>query len=334
MKFADFPGATGTTMEALGEHLNTRPAPQYLDVPLSSLRFGEDGAVEQNGSRFPVTSVGVRGISRRIQGPPFYYLEHAPTDIAVRNLNYFLPSADGNIRLVIEGDVLVGAVPASYEPVRHEILVDALTHVKKGFELHSWRCGNEGLSMRFTSPEFTFEPKEGDELRAGVDVSNPDCDRGRGLDVTGTIFRMICSNGAVVPEVTFRRRLSGAGWRKPEELALHAVGYFEDACRETVQQSGAVSALVDIPIREFDPTDEQECKRELKPAADLIRCPGGLRLSLAEVLRTEDQSLFGFYNAVTRLGRDAAEPKLQHTLERCGFRVVERQGELAEILAP
>lgn len=334
MKFTEFPSETGDTMEGLETYLGTRDEPQYIDVPLSSLRFSEEGALEQNGARFPVTSVGVRGISRKLNGAPFYYLERAPTDIAVRNLNYFLPSADGNIRLVIEKDVLVGAVPANYEPVKHGLLVDALARIRDGFDLQGWRCDNDGLFMRFTSSEFSFEPQEGDILRAGVDVSNPDCDRGKGLDVTGAIFRMICSNGAVIPEVTFRRRLSGSGWRKPEELALHAVGYFEEACRETLQQSGAVSELVDIPIRTFDPTDERECRRELKPAASLIRCPGSLTVSLAEALRTEDPSLFGFYNAVTRLGRDAAEPKLQRTLERCGFRVVERRGELAEMLAP
>ncbi len=333
MKFADFPSASGKTMTELQTHLATRSDAQYLDVPISSLRFGEDGSVGHNGSRYPITSTGVRGISRPLKGAPFYFIEHAPTDIAVENLNYFLPASQGNIRLVIENDVCVGAVPANYEPVRHPVLVDALTHADQGFELQNWRCGNEGLFLRYTSPEFAFEPKEGDELRAGVDVRNPDCDRGRGLDVTGQIFRLVCSNGMVIPEITFRRRLTGSGWRKPEELALHAVGYFQDACTETMQQSGAISALVDVPIKEFDPSDEQECKREIKPAVEMIRCPGSLSLSLAEVLRTEDRTLFGFYNAVTRLGRDAAEPKLQHTLERCGFRVVERQGELAELLA-
>lgn len=336
MKFTEFTSAKGATIEELEAYLDTRGEAQYADVPISSLVFTDDGKVQLNGTGtpLPITSVGVRGISRRLKGAPFYYLERAPTDIAVQNLNYFLPSADGNIRMVLEKDVVVGAVPANYEPVRHGLLVEALARIKEGFDLHGWRCGNEGLFLRFTSPEFVIEPKKGDELRAGVDVSNPDCDRGKGLDVTGNIFRLICSNGAVIPEVTFRRRLSGSGWRKPEELALHAVGYFEDACRETIQQSGAVSGLVDIPIRTFDPTDERECKRELKPATNLIRCPGGLRVSLAEALRTEDETMFGFYNAVTRLGRDAAEPKLQHTLERCGFRVVERQAQLAEILAP
>jgi hypothetical protein len=327
MRFVQGHIASGTNLQDLVETISIRSR-EYIVAPLSDLEFGEQGQLRHAGLEYGLTRLAAHRLGGKV-GIPGSFIDKGPSDIIAWNFNQFLPNARGTVQLALEGSTVVGILPERARPVPLDILVECVTDVEPRLDLARWDLVDQGLRMRFTSPALLVEPRVGDIVRAGVDVWDYENDGGS-LGVSGALFRLVCSNGAVVPEVNFNGEIRREGWREPHAVVMAAVGYFQEA----VQQANLFGqGLTDLTNHRFElPTDGDERSRVLRPAIRVVGIPGRFSESVANALVTEEQTAYGFYNAVTRLGRDAVAIEDRRRFERAGYLTVTRSEQLVTAL--
>lgn len=327
MRTFGYKGDSGKTLEQLQASLVNR-AREYYVTPISDLRVdGDSGELVWGHARMQMTPFAAGKLAHRVDLPGAF-IQRAPTDIAATNFNRFLPGAQGNVKLAVEhidnAPVVVGLLAENSNPVPLEALVDHFATVgKNGLDDGGWHIDDNGLMVRFTSPNLVAEPKVGDIVRAAVDIRDYENDTGL-IDVNGALFRLACSNGAVVPIVSFGGRLRREQWREPHAVIGAAAGYFDEAIKGVGGFVVGINELPHMPLAL--PDGGRERSRALRAADAVVSIGRGYDESVSEAIRAEEDTVFGFYNAVTRLGRDAKDRSARQKFERAGFNAVVKRG--------
>jgi hypothetical protein len=310
--------AAGTDIPSLVAALAGRER-SYLTVPLSELRVEDDGRVSCAGTTLGLTRLAAHRLGGRV-GLPGRFIDAAPSDIIAWNFNWFLPTARGTVQLAVEGDTVVGVLPERARPVPADLLVDEVAHVQPHVDMAGWALDDRGLHLRFVSPDLASEPRVGDIVRAGVDLwDNENLDGS--LAVNGALFRLACTNGAIVPEINFNRELRREMWREPHAVVMAAAGFFQETVEQVSGFGERLRGLTQLPLEL--PVDPDLRERVLRrPASRPLGIPRSLVPALADAVVAEEPTVYGLYNAVTRLGRDAAAPDVRRRLERAGYLTV------------
>lgn len=334
MRLLDYRGGSGKTLEDLRTHISDR-AREYLVCPISDLTVdGDSGELVRDNLRMMMTPFAASKLAHRVSLPGSF-IKRAPNDLAAVNFNRFLPNAQGNVMLAIEhvenAPVVVGVLPPSANPIPLETLVEHFGNDTRGLDDGGWHHDDGGLLMRFTSPKLVAQPKVGDIVRAAVDIHDFENDTGL-IDVTGALYRLVCGNGATTKAVTFGGRLRKEAWREPHAVLAAAAGYFEETLNGV---GGYVRGLEELPNMEFVVPDEgSRRQRVIRRANAVVGVPGPMLESVSEAFRAEEPTMFGFHNALTRLGRDAKDRTTRASFERAGFNVItKREHVMAAVLA-
>lgn len=297
----------------------------YFETPLSALRVDPaEGGVSLLGDTYTLTGTSLAQLCRELKVPAAY-IASAPNDLAAENLNYLLPSARRNVQLVIRGeDQLMGIMSSQYQPVGPAALIERAA-ARSGMNLSGWSLDDAGLRMRSIVPTHVVEPKVGDIVRLGVDLLWQPNDRE--IDANGVLERLVCTNGATMPvDQYIARTLRKERWKEAEAR----LGLLFDNVDLAIAEAGRIStSLSELPSIELPVPDEPE-EREpwIKPYLSVMRVPGTYALSVSDALRAEDASLFGLYNAVTRLGRDSSTSDVRRVFERAGYEVLRQVEKL------
>jgi hypothetical protein len=159
--------------------------------------------------------------------------------------------------------------------------------------------------MREVGPE--------DQVKAGVALraSGPD------ISVSPYIFRVICSNGAIMAHVLDTQHIV-----QPEMMIVSEI---ETALRSTIQMCGSEDLFVAA-------AEQMQAARDMQPDLALSMMPHLSRLSRTQIERvmdvvfnqwakSNDRSRFGLMNAITALARDTADPEARWRLEELGARI-------------
>lgn len=328
MQFAPFPVQSGAdNFASLQTYLTSRDRDQMI-LPLSTLEVMNDGSLDVGGDSMFMTKFAVKNLAGLCQIPPSYMLK-SPDENAMQNFNFFLPSQKGNVQIiteVIDGKrSVVGLVKEKTTPIALEIVVEELEAAKHGMNLQKWWIDEQGLTARYISPAHAVEPRVGDIVNAGVDFMDYENSDG-GLDVRGAMFRLVCTNGAVVPEISFGRHIKKADFKEPSVVMTTALGYFEETVRAV---SSYTETLKDLTERSLE-LPEEDADKFLQRPLRVLRVPKKYHEHVADAMVPEEPSFFGLYNAVTRLGRDSAARDVKFIFERAGFRCVSLVEELQD----
>lgn len=330
MQLTKYQGAVGTTLDSAERYLAGRKR-EYIDCPVSDLLIDEvTGDVRRGDYNYGITSHAVKGLAWRTK-VPYTFIAHAPTDIVARTMNYFLPNAHGSVRLAVEQqgtkNVIVGAMPQTKSPVQSRRLVERMQDVAGDYDLENWVLDERGLVLRFSSPSLVVEPRVGDIVKAGVNLYDHENDN-ESIDMMAQLFRLVCGNGQTVPDRVFADRVAKEAWRDPEQIIALATHLVADTVRDARAFGEGLPHLTEHPIEV--PDDQEELDFVLKHGPmKLLGVPTKFTTSLADALRGEESTLYGLYNANTRLGRDAVERSVRDRFERAGFLTVVKADELA-----
>lgn len=334
MQLHEYAGGTGKTLDELRNHLANRER-EYLSVPLSALAVdGDSGNLVYDNFSAPMTHFAADRLSHRV-GLQGAFIKRIPTDLAAVNFNRFLPATQGNTQLAIEqidgNPVIVGVLPEKVSPVPLETLVEHFGNtMPAGFEPAEWRHDDGGLQARFTTQNLVAQPKVGDIIRAGVDLHDFENDTGL-LDVTGVMYRLVCGNGQTAPAITFGGKLRKEAWREPHAIVAAAAGYFDEAVKGVSEYIAGIEALPSIDIEL--PEDGRLREKAVKAAIKLVSITPAFSEAVSQAWRAEEQSAYGFYNSLTRLGRDSRDRTARRKFEKAGFLTVMHGREIAEAVA-
>ncbi len=329
MKVATYPTAAGTDLTAALAHVADKSR-EYRTAPLSDLRIDrESGYATGAGLDLPLTSFSARKLAGMVHVPTGWALR-APTDIVADTMNYFLEHASGNVQLAIDdAKYITGFLPEGYVQPHSRAVIERVGN-EASYTPVSWTHDDHGLSIRSVTDLNPVQPTLGDVIKLGVDLSLRD-DKDS-LNVRGVAYRLVCLNGATAPEhADIRRALRREGWRDPIVRVDLAVGSFNEAALAMAQRWELLGSAANVAL-ELPVDDDTERLHLLRAPMRVLGLPSRYVDSISDALRSEDPSLYGLYNAVTRLGRDAASREVRGVFERAGYRVAERLEKLTESL--
>jgi hypothetical protein len=173
------------------------------------------------------------------------------------------------------------------------------------------------LFARSVLPDF-IDAGPGDRLQPGVAIRATDSD----IVVHPYIFRVVCSNGAIIARALHSRHLVRGGWLL-DDLAESDL---ETTVRAVIRQCCQREAFTE-PVRKIRSTVHADVDMAIMFSAFMSTHRQAMsRTLMREVLlrygRSRDRSVYGLMNAVTSVARDTRDPESKWRLESLGGEIV------------
>lgn len=329
MYFTSYPSLRGeASFQALHSYFDKRDRHEWV-LPVSELSIDpETGFLARGSDSFAMTAHAGRLLSKSM-GVPANFIEREPNELAAEIFNFKLPTAPGNTKLIFEviddKPVVVGFLPPDIESVPMDLLIGELEESAHGLDLKGWAMDSQGLSARFISPSLVAEPKVGDLVYSGLDILNYENET-KGLDVRGALFRLSCTNGAVIPEISYGRYIKKEKFKSAGAIVDAAVGYFRSTVFEV---ANFAESLKSLPDHAFELPEENAVKFVRKPL-HVLKVGPQYDESVVDAMHVEDDTVFGLYNAVTRLGRDSHSRDVKMMFEKAGYLCIQNKDAVIE----
>ena len=141
---------------------------------------------------------------------------------------------------------------------------------------------------------------------------------GQKIEVCPYVFRQVCRNGAIMPQVAETRRIRRVDFAAPSE-AIEAVN---DHVREAVRACSAAEVFAHAAgqLKSAAITEVPHDVSELLMLFSFRRTiPADLQEEIVRTfLHAGDRSAYGLMNAVTSIARDQQNPQIRWRLEELG----------------
>lgn len=318
-----------TNLESAFEYLSNRDL-FMIEAPLSSVTVRSEGdIIIENGPVYGISQFAANQLARKAGIPT--KITDFPDELAAQNFNSFLANKGSLAKFHICDNTLVGVTSAKTNDVNSIQLLEKIQTSKllESFPSLQWWTDQKGIRFRFVSDKFSIKPRLNDPINFGVDIWNEEfSDTGIGL--AGSLYRLICTNGAVSTiGDALKISLRKSKWKGSDaQLDLIFAG-ISDSIEFLSEVTENFSKLVGVPF-EIPELDSNEPDLDyLKPYMKFMNLPfAKYSLPLVEAMETEEPSLYGLYNAVTRLGRDSGYPSIKEKFEMAGFKLLANVPEL------
>lgn len=170
------------------------------ELKTDDLRFTDSGALLLGNSASKFSTDGFKRFCRALDLPHRFAM-HLKNDLLVHNVNQLLQGHDQKKLYFTSRDdgsgVIVNVSPKEVKsPINHADLLEQFH--ENGLRVKRIRLSDRGMNMSLSSPNSTVEPAVGDISEIGVSVENSETGFGKTFGQL-FLFRLTCSNGAVVP---------------------------------------------------------------------------------------------------------------------------------------
>ena len=339
---------SGRTLINLAQELERQLASkQDMLIPSSLMHcltddFGSCNMLIRKGdgaATYGVTSLARRQLAEKLK-IPFAYFERMRTEQPVlldRNVNTWLETdnerrmiriLDGNIRAVLSD---------RYRRLDNYDLAENVLPILQslpGARFKSVELTDTKMYIKVVTPGTRFVVAPGDVVQAGVVISNSEVGQGT-LTVQPLVYRMVCSNGLIVPDRGLRKTHVGRTLQSEEEaftlfrddtLAADDKAFFLKV-RDVVE--AAVSEATFLQVAQ-----KMQKTLDIKLTGDLVKSIEVLanRYTLNEVERAGvlrhlitagELSAYGLVNAVTHYSQDVADYDRATEFEAMGGKLIE-----------
>lgn len=183
-------------------------------IPASRLKMDETTGemfVERAYStdRHPLQDQALTLLGTKL-GVPANYLRKCPEDLRAKNVNHWLRRMDNKDLFVrFDGDEIRAVLSTRYQPVSNLDVVNVFTdhdRYRVDFDLTPTR-----MVARLVAGDMRRKMGHQDLVHGGVILSNSEVGFGS-LELSAFLYRVVCTNGLVIPERhTFRRIHVGNG---------------------------------------------------------------------------------------------------------------------------
>ena len=289
---------------------------------------------------FNTTPIFQRQLGARLKINANYWdkmVAEAP-DLLATNANYWLERSQERrmIRTLADDEGGIGLARAvlsdRYKRIDNEqILQEVLPALGNipGLQITDCELTEHRMYIKAITPRIAGEIKVGDQVQAGVVISNGEIGNGS-LSVSPLVFRLVCLNGMVIPDGKFSAIHVG---RKAEEGSAYEL--YTDETRQADDKAILLKARdvangifnqdyfdkLLLPMREAA-SDFAQTKRPDKAVEVLSETYGFNEEEqvsvLTHLLQGGDMSRWGFANAVTRAAQDVPSYDRSVDLERLG----------------
>lgn len=329
MKIAVEPRQEGEDLESALRFTAGRGR-EHILVGMDELRIDADtGELVHGDTRYTMTEFAAVRLATRLGINPKYVLK-IPNDLAAINYNTFLETAIGHTQLVIQTDddgenVVTGFLREKTIPIEPEIVFSAVADEveRTNIQLYRWVSNASGIMLRMGNQDLVVEPRVGDVVFAGADIvihENQDM----AISTRGSVLRLICLNGATtqVSGMLSRtaRRESG---QEPSSRVIAAVGSASDMAQIAWSIAQNLSAMTRFDLNLPTTFDERTgyLSAGVRAIPERPIRNRAMIESVAEAIHIEEPTVYGLYNALTRIGRDAVSERRRDIFERAGLQL-------------
>jgi len=225
----------------------------------------------------------------------------------------------------------------SFRPLDHDQLIEATLpalYEHRDIQIKECHLTEKKLYLKAILPRLEFEVRKGDIVQFGLTVSNSEIGQGA-LEVAIFAFRLICLNGAVLPDG--KQRKSHVGGRLGDELVAEYLAdetrkvidnaFFlklRDTTRHMLSEAACQGAMIQMQRAAGEKLEARPDKvvQELAKRTGLNEDEG---TSVLEFLLTGgDMTRWGLANAVTALARNKRDDDADRSdeLQRLGGKII------------
>lgn len=319
-------------------------------APMKAMRLFDDGHTMEisNEGRNEKMQLGTTGLFHRQMAatlgiPAKYYdtMQSLKPELLADNVNSWLSDRDGSsmVRTLDYGDGSYRAralLSDRYRRIDNLEIANAVLPLFAGndqYEVVSAEVTEHRLYLKIVSHRLEKEVVPGDIVQAGVMISNSEVGLGA-VSVKPLVYRLVCSNGAVVDDFGERRTHVGRAAKAMEDsLAIYSdeTVIAEDKAFMLKLRDTARAAIEESQFAQIvDRMKESVSVPITGRVQDVVELTGktyGLNQSeqdgiLNHLIMGGDLSMYGLGNAVTRASQDVESYDRATELETIGWRVM------------
>jgi len=267
--------------------------------------------------------------------PKGYYdrMFHNDPTLLATNVNAWLGRSTAK-RLVrtLDGDVRA-FLSDRYRPLDNLDLLDGVVPVLRehvDYTVESCEATETRLYLQAVRRNLSAEIRPGDIVSAGVVVSNSEVGHGA-LRVEPLVFRLICSNGAIVRDLGAKKYHVGRGtsgddgapveWLRDETRAAEDKAFLmkvQDVVRGAIGEAG-----FKVVVDRLRTAAGREIPGDVVAVTEIVAARSGLSEDergqvLKNLLKSSDPTQYGLANAVTAIANDTEDYDRVIELERAG----------------
>lgn len=283
----------------------------------------------------PLRDTAHQQLATTLSIPKAYYdrMRLTAPDLLSRNVNQWLEkepakkmirTLDGSIRAILSD---------RFRPLDNLDLAEAV--LPRLTELDAMVVSGEVTERRFylkaVTPRITGEVRKGDNVQAGLVISNSEIGEGR-LSIETLLFRLVCLNGAIMEQVSRRAHIGGR--QSGHEAIDTAQEYFSNETRQLsdkaffAQAQDTVRGVLtqerfDKNLLTFQKATNEKLPEDIPAVVEIAAKrftlneteKGGV---LRHLIGGGDLSVYGLANAVTRMSQDLPDYDEATRLEGVG----------------
>lgn len=290
------------------------------------------------GERFGISNHCHGQIASRLNYPKKFYdhLRNDHSELFDHTVNQlFRLEPERRMIRTLDGDARA-FLSNRYRRIDNLEVAEAVLPVLQGaaeMTIASCEVTTRRLYIKAIFPKTEMEVKVGDPVQAGVVISNSEIGAGRFM-VESLVYRLVCSNGMISPDYSFRKNHTG----KVNSTGEDALELFRD---ETIRAddralmlkmqdlvTNAMNATgFGAIVRQMQETTERHIEGDPVKAVEVLANRYTLQQSeqtsvLTHLIQGGDLSQYGVLNAVTRASQDVTDYDRATELERLGGTVL------------
>jgi len=315
---------------------------QSLTLLPDGQTFGIRGGTGED-SRFGTTDLFHRQLGSTLNIPAKYYdmMRSQKPELLVENVNAWLADREQSYMVRTmdygEGRVARALLSDRYRRIDNLEVATAVLPLfagVEGIEIVSAEVSESKLYLKIVSKRLEMEVVPGDYVQAGVVISNSEVGLGA-VSVQPLVYRLICSNGAIVNDFGERKAHVGRAVKGIEDgMELdysEATRMAEDKAfllklRDTASAAFEEARFAQIVNRLRDATSVKITGRvqdvvELTGKTYALSSPEQDDI-LSYLISGGDLSLYGLSNAITRASQDVESYDRATVLESVGWQVI------------
>ena len=212
-------------------------------------------------------------------------------------------------------------------------LLQPLPHSEAVFDFGTESYADPQKSRRITVPEQLLRRFPGDIVQAGVIISNSEVGLGS-VSIQPLIYRLVCSNGMVVNEAAARRNHVGRVTDSGENFSVYSqatldaedkafVMKIQDTVRAAVEEARFSQVVGKMREAKAAQMDTHDVPAVVKLASKEFHITDSESTGvLQRLIESNDLTLYGLSNAVTRHSQDVESYDRASELESIGYSIL------------
>jgi hypothetical protein len=171
---------------------------------------------------FPILRTAHDQIASHADIPVRYYqrmLQEAPSLLADNVNRWFADNSKPRMLRTLAGDARA-LLSDRYQRIENEEIANVILPIlmsEPGLQIVSCELTERRMYIQATTPRIAGEVKVGDEVQAGLLISNSEIGAGA-VTIQPLVYRLVCLNGLAIPDQRFRARHLGRRIDQGEDL--------------------------------------------------------------------------------------------------------------------